>query len=50
VALVTAGNRSGNRIAIYQIDPATRQLKDVAARAITTLEVYGSCMYHSAKI
>ena len=49
VALVTAGNRSGNRIAIYQIDPATRQLKDVAARAITTLEVYGSCMYHSAK-
>jgi 3-phytase len=49
VAIVTAGNRSGNRIAIYRIDPATRQLEDVAARAITTLEVYGSCMYHSAK-
>jgi 3-phytase len=49
VALVTAGNRSGNRIAIYQIDPATRQLVDVAARTITTLEVYGSCMYHNAK-
>jgi 3-phytase len=49
VALVTAGNRSGNRIAIYRIDPATRQLEDVAARTITTLEVYGSCMYHSAK-
>jgi 3-phytase len=48
-ALVTAGNRSGNRIAIYRIDPATRRLEDVAARAITTLEVYGSCMYHSAK-
>jgi 3-phytase len=48
VALVTAGNRSGNRIAIYRIDPATRQLEDVAARAITTLEVYGSCMYQSA--
>ncbi len=49
VALVTAGNRSGNRIAIYRVDPATRRLEDVAARAITTLEVYGSCMYHSAK-
>ena len=49
VALVTAGNRSGNRIAIYRIDPATRRLEDVAARAITTLEVYGSCMYHSTK-
>jgi 3-phytase len=49
VALVAAGNRSGNRIAIYRIDPATRLLQDVAARAITTLEVYGSCMYHSAR-
>jgi 3-phytase len=49
VTLVTAGNRSGNRIAIYRIDPATRRLEDVAARAITTLDVYGSCMYHSAK-
>jgi 3-phytase len=49
VTLVAAGNRSGNRIAIYRIDPATRMLEDVAARAITTLEVYGSCMYHSAR-
>jgi 3-phytase len=49
VALVAAGNRSGDRIALYRIDPATRRLKEVAARAITTLEVYGSCMYHSAK-
>jgi 3-phytase len=49
VTLVAAGNRSGNRIALYRIDPATRRLEDVAARAITTLEVYGSCMYHSAK-
>jgi 3-phytase len=49
ITLVVAGNRSGNRIAIYRIDPATRQLEDVAARAITTLEVYGSCMYHSAR-
>jgi 3-phytase len=49
VALVAAGNRSGNRIAIYRIDPATRRLENVVARAITTLEVYGSCMYHSAR-
>jgi 3-phytase len=49
VALVTAGDRSGNRIAIYRIDPATRQLENVAARPITTLEVYGSCMYHSPR-
>jgi 3-phytase len=49
VALVAAGNRSGNRIALYRVDPSTRQLQDVAARPITTLEVYGSCMYHSAR-
>jgi 3-phytase len=49
VALVAAGNRSGNRIALYRIDAATRRLEDVAARDITTLEVYGSCMYHSAR-
>jgi 3-phytase len=49
VALVAAGNRSGNYIALYRVDPATRRLEDVAARAIPTLEVYGSCLYHSAK-
>jgi 3-phytase len=49
VTLVTAGNRTGDLIAIYRLNPATRRLEDVAARAIATLEVYGSCMYHSAK-
>jgi 3-phytase len=47
VPLVTAGNRNNNTLAIYKIDPATRLLSDVAARPITTLAVYGSCMYHS---
>jgi 3-phytase len=49
VTLVTAGNRSDDSIAIYWLDPATRRLEDAAARSITTIEVYGSCMYHSAK-
>ncbi|HEU5099664.1 MAG TPA: phytase [Roseiflexaceae bacterium] len=48
VTLVTAGNRSGDRIAIYRLDPVARRLEDVAARPITTIEVYGSCMYRSA--
>ena len=47
VALVTAGNRTNNSIAIFKVDAATRQLVNVAARTITTLATYGSCMYHS---
>jgi 3-phytase len=48
VALVTAGNRTDGTIAIYRIDPATRQLESVTARPITTLaKTYGSCMYRS---
>ncbi|MBI4748462.1 MAG: phytase [Acidobacteria bacterium] len=49
VALVTAGNRSNDSIAIYVIDSATRRLKSVAARKIQTHTVYGSCMYRSAR-
>lgn len=47
VPLVTAGNRTDNTIAIFALDPATRTLADVAARKITTLTTYGSCMYKS---
>jgi len=47
VPLVTAGNRTDNSIGIFAFDPATRQLRDVAARKITTLVTYGSCMYKS---
>ncbi len=48
-AIVTAGNRSDNSIAIYAIDVSTRLLRNVAARRIEVdLGVYGSCMYRSA--
>jgi 3-phytase len=47
VALVTAGNRTDNTIAIYRVNPSTRMLENVAARKVITLEVYGSCMYRS---
>jgi 3-phytase len=48
VALVTAGNRTNNSIAIYRVDPTTRLLTNAAARTITPgLVIYGSCMYHS---
>ncbi len=47
VALVTAGNRAGNRIAIYQVNPVTRLLEPVGDHVLTGLQVYGSCMYHS---
>ena len=47
VPLVTAGNRTDNTIGIFALDPATRLLRDVAARKITTLTTYGSCMYKS---
>ncbi len=51
VALVTAGNRSNDTIAIYRVDIPTRTLVDVAARTIQTgIVVYGSCMYHSPAI
>jgi 3-phytase len=48
VTLVTAGNLTNNSIAIYQVNPTTRLLTNVAARTITPgLVIYGSCMYHS---
>jgi 3-phytase len=48
-AIVTAGNRSDNSIAVYAIDPSTRRLRNVAARRLgADLGVYGSCMYRSA--
>jgi len=47
VPLLTAGNRTDNSIGIFALDPVTRQLRDVAARKITTIVTYGSCMYKS---
>ena len=48
VALVTATERKQDRIAVYQVNPVTRLLEDVAARAIDlNISAYGLCMYHS---
>jgi len=48
VTLVTATNRTDDTIAVYKVDPETRQLIDVAARPIDTgVDVYGICMYRS---
>ncbi|MFQ5858180.1 MAG: phytase [Anaerolineae bacterium] len=49
VALITAGNRTNNSIAIYKVDPTTRLLENVAAGIIQVGidEAYGSCMYRS---
>lgn len=50
ITLVTAGDRSDNTIAMYAVNPATRELEDVAARLVVTGSgAYGSCMYRSAK-
>lgn len=49
VAIVTAGNRADNSIAIYQVDVSTRKLENVRARKIITCSAYGSCMYQSLK-
>lgn len=50
VVLVVAGNRSTNTIDVFELDPGTRQLRDVTAAPIRPdLEVYGSCLYRSAQ-
>jgi len=49
VAIVAASNRSNDSIALYKINPESRQLENVAARTIRAgLDVYGICMYQSA--
>jgi 3-phytase len=49
VVLVVSGDRSSNTIGVFELDPDTRQLRDVAGDAIEPdLEVYGSCLYRSA--
>lgn len=50
VSLVTASNRKTNTIAIYKVNPQTRQLENVAARSVAHgMKVYGMCMYRSEK-
>ncbi len=50
VVLVTASNRSDKSIAIYRLDPNTRQLVDVADGLQPTGldDPYGLCMYRSS--
>jgi myo-inositol-hexaphosphate 3-phosphohydrolase len=48
VTLVTSGERGANVLAVYAVDPRTRQLRSVAARTIPLgIDVYGCCMYRS---
>jgi 3-phytase len=48
VTLVTAADSTTNRLAIFRVDPASRELVDVAAREIKLgIAAYGSCMYRS---
>jgi len=49
IALVTGGNRANNTIVGYKVNPRTRLLEDVMARKVTTLQIYGTCMYRSPK-
>lgn len=51
VTLVTASNRTTKGISIYALDPATRQLTNVAdgLQATGFDDPYGLCMYRSAK-
>jgi 3-phytase len=50
VTLVTAADSTTHRLAIYRVDPSTRELVEIAAREIELgIAAYGSCMYRSAK-
>jgi 3-phytase len=48
VALVAAGNRSNNELAIYRVDPESRTLIDVGGPDLSPgIMMYGSCLYRS---
>jgi 3-phytase len=49
--IVAGSNRDDRTLTLYEVDPATRRLADVAAAPIPTgmRDPYGLCMYHSAK-
>ncbi|MCC6800735.1 MAG: phytase [Anaerolineae bacterium] len=49
IDIAVASNRRSDTLAIFRIDPATRQIADISARGIEAeIDVYGLCMYHSA--
>jgi 3-phytase len=50
VTLVAASNRTNNSIALYQVNPRSRHLENIAARTIIVNlegEIYGLCMYRN---
>ena len=49
IDIIAVGNRTDDSIAIFSIDPDTRQLRDIAARKIYIgiEEAYGFCLYQS---
>ena len=50
VDLVVATDQAKGRLAVWTIDPRTRRLSDVSARAIKTAPLgYGLCLYTSAR-
>lgn len=51
VAIVAASNRTGQRLALYKVNAATRRLEDAAVGPIPTgfNDPYGLCMYRDAK-
>lgn len=49
VTLVAASQRDDNSLALYRVDPASRQLAPIAARRIPTGDAYGACMYRSSR-
>ena len=51
VDIVASGNRTDESIAVYTIDPGTRELTNVAVRKIIIgiTEAYGFCLYQSRR-
>jgi 3-phytase len=50
ISLVAVTDRSNDSIALYKINPQSRQLENIAARIIFSQlpeTIYGVCMYHS---
>lgn len=50
ITIVAASNRSNDSIALYKINPDSRQLENIAAGILQVRikNIYGFCMYHSA--
>jgi len=48
VAIIAASNRSNNSIALYKVNPISRELENVLTGTLLAgIKVYGLCLYHS---